>query len=92
VLLVGDAAGYVDALTGEGLRIGFAEAEAAVGAVLRDDPRSYEDDWTRITRSYRVLTNGLLWAAARPHVRPLIVPAASALPGVFRRIVDSLAS
>ena len=27
-LLVGDASGYIDALTGEGLRLGFAEAEA----------------------------------------------------------------
>ena len=30
VLLVGDAAGYVDALTGEGVRLGLAEAGAAV--------------------------------------------------------------
>ena len=33
VLLVGDAAGYVDALTGEGLAIGMAQAAAAVDAV-----------------------------------------------------------
>ena len=33
VLLVGDAAGYVDALTGEGIRTGLACAEAAVAAV-----------------------------------------------------------
>ena len=33
VLLAGDAAGYVDALTGEGLRVGLAAARAAVEAV-----------------------------------------------------------
>ncbi len=91
-LLVGDAAGYVDALTGEGLRVGFAEAEAAVRAIATDDPESYEDEWRRITRSYRWLTGGLLWAASRRHLRPMIVPAARALPPVFSRIVDSLAA
>jgi flavin-dependent dehydrogenase len=41
VLLAGDAAGYVDALTGEGLRVGMASARAAVqavGAALRAGP------------------------------------------------------
>ncbi|GGF39103.1 hypothetical protein GCM10011399_34980 [Subtercola lobariae] len=33
VLLIGDASGYVDALTGEGLRLGFAQATAAVAAL-----------------------------------------------------------
>ena len=33
VLLVGDAAGYVDALTGEGIALGLAQARAAVDAV-----------------------------------------------------------
>ena len=91
-LLVGDAAGYVDALTGEGLRVGFSEAEAVVRAVLADDPRAYEGEWTRITRSYRWLTGGLLVAASSPRLRPMIVPAAQTLPRVFRRVVDSLAS
>ena len=90
-LLVGDAAGYVDALTGEGMRIGFAEAQAAVDAIVRQDPSAYEAEWTRITRSYRHLTNGLVWAADHPAIRRLIVPGASAVPGVFRRVVDALA-
>ena len=33
VRLVGDASGYVDALTGEGLRVGLAQAAAAVATV-----------------------------------------------------------
>lgn len=90
VLLVGDAAGYVDALTGEGMRVGFAEAEAAVGAVVADDPLGYEAEWQRITRSYRWLTGGLLWASSSRIIRPLIVPAAQALPRVFSRLVNLL--
>ena len=40
VLLVGDAAGYVDALTGEGIALGLAQARAAVEAVVRGPARS----------------------------------------------------
>lgn len=87
-LLVGDAAGYVDALTGEGLRVGFAEAEAAVRAVRFNDLQSYEADWQRITRSYRWLAGGLLRASSNRVIRPIIVPAAQALPAVFRRLIN----
>lgn len=90
VLLVGDAAGYVDALTGEGMRAGFAEAEAAIRAVIANDPNSYEAEWQRITRSYRLLANGLLWASSKRTIRPVIVPSAQILPSVFRRLVNTL--
>ena len=91
VLLVGDAAGYVDALTGEGISLGLAQAAAAVEAVADGDPSSYEQQWTSITRSYRLLTTGLVAAASVPLLRQTLVPAAEALPGVFGAIVDRLA-
>ncbi|CAN5154305.1 NAD(P)/FAD-dependent oxidoreductase [soil metagenome] len=40
VLLAGDASGYVDALTGEGLRIGFAQAAGAVAAIRAGSARA----------------------------------------------------
>ncbi len=91
VLLVGDAAGYVDALTGEGIRTGLACALAAVDAVAAANPTAYERDWRRLTRSYRVLTNGLLLASRPQLVRRHIVGAAARLPPVFARAVESLA-
>ena len=42
VLLVGDAAGYVDALTGEGIAVGLASARAAVAAIAAGTPTAYE--------------------------------------------------
>ena len=89
-LLVGDASGYVDALTGEGMRIGFEEGEAAVNAVLSDDLGAYEKEWVNITRSYRILAGGLLWASSQRLIRPLIVPTAVALPKVFGKIINTL--
>ena len=90
VLLVGDASGYVDAITGEGIRVGLAQAEAAIASVSRDDPHSYERAWMRRTRDFRVLTAGLVAAANSP-LRSAIVPAAVALPRLFGGVVERLA-
>ncbi len=45
VLMVGDAAGYVDALTGEGIAVSIACAKSLVQAVAHGDPASYEPAW-----------------------------------------------
>lgn len=90
VLLAGDASGYVDALTGEGLRVGFAQARAAVSAVVTNDAAAYERDWSRSTRDFRMLTSGLL-AASRSPLRSRIVPAAARSPRLFGTIVERLA-
>lgn len=92
VMLVGDAAGYVDALTGEGLGIAFGAAELVVDSVLAGDPGDYDRQWRRMSRRYRALTAGLLRASGFAPARSMIVPAASALPGAFRGIVNLLAS
>jgi flavin-dependent dehydrogenase len=91
VLLVGDAAGYLDALTGEGLATGFAAARAAVTALAEDRPADYPAAWERVTRRSRLLTTALLGATGHPVVRKGLVPAAAALPRVFSRAVDLLA-
>lgn len=90
VMLVGDASGYVDALTGEGLRVGFAQARSAIAAVVVGSPAQYERDWRAETRDFRVLTTALV-AAARSPVRARIVPAAAAQPQLYARIVERLA-
>jgi menaquinone-9 beta-reductase len=90
VLLVGDASGYVDAITGEGLRLGLAQAMAAVAALAVDRPHDYEREWLRVTRDFRVLTSGLAAAASSP-LHGAIVPLAARLPRVFGAAVESLA-
>jgi flavin-dependent dehydrogenase len=91
VLLIGDAAGYVDALTGEGLGLAFSAAELAVGCIIDDRPADYDLQWRRMSRRYRLLTAALLHASAYKPVRSRIVPAATALPRVFTRLVNQLA-
>ena len=89
-LLLGDASGYVDALTGEGIRIGLDQARAAVTAVQAGDPAAYEKEWERVTRDFRRLTGGVVFLATSP-LRPAIVPIAKAAPGIFEGAVERLA-
>jgi flavin-dependent dehydrogenase len=91
VLLVGDAAGYIDALTGEGISVALASARVLVACLAQDRPGDYERQWLRASRRYRILTQGLLTAQGQPQIRRAIVPAAATAPWLFRRIVDQLA-
>jgi flavin-dependent dehydrogenase len=91
VLLVGDAGGYVDALTGEGISLAVAQARAAVGAIVDGDPGRYERDWRSVTRRYRLLTSGLLGATRVGPARRALVPTAERLPAVFSAAVNALA-
>ncbi|MCX4721739.1 NAD(P)/FAD-dependent oxidoreductase [Streptomyces virginiae] len=91
VLFVGDAAGYVDALTGEGLTLAVTAAGELVRCVRAGRPQAYEQAWRDLSRSYRALTASLLWARHRPRLAPRIVPLAARLPRVFTRAVNLLA-
>ena len=91
VLLVGDAAGYVDALTGEGIAVGLACARRLVDCLRTDRPDRYDAQWRQASRTYRMLTTALL-QSTRPQLgRRTVVAAAAALPGAFGLIVDRLA-
>ncbi|MFE1386813.1 NAD(P)/FAD-dependent oxidoreductase [Streptomyces albogriseolus] len=90
VLFVGDAAGYVDALTGEGVCLALAGARALVANLRRGTPGRYDTDWARATRRYRVLTELLVRTRQQPVLAPHIVPMAARLPRLFAAAVDAL--
>jgi flavin-dependent dehydrogenase len=90
-LLVGDAAGYVDALTGEGIAVAMACARALVDCVVAGDPGAYERRWLAASRRYRTITSSLLWARRQPLLAPNIVRLATRLPRVYTAAVQQLA-
>ena len=90
VLLAGDASGYVDALTAEGLRIGFEQAQHAVAAIRAGDAPGYERAWERTTHDFRVLTERLVRAAESP-LRGWIVPTSARFPGLYAGAVERIA-
>lgn len=89
VLLVGDAAGYVDALTGEGLALAFTSARELVGCLVDGRPADWDSRWRRLTRRHRMLTGALLWTARQPPLRRAIVPAAQRAPALFAAAVHA---
>ncbi|MER5973350.1 FAD-dependent monooxygenase [Streptomyces sp. NPDC002055] len=90
VLLAGDAAGYVDALTGEGIALGLASAGAAVRCVTAGRPQDYETAWRRLSLRHRLMTGALVRAGGRAGTARLIVPAAAGLPALFGAVVHAL--
>jgi flavin-dependent dehydrogenase len=91
VLLVGDAGGYVDALTGEGIALGLAQARVAVACIVGGRTDRYDRLAGRLGLRHELLTHALLRATAHAAVRRHLVPAASRLPWLFDTAVNQLA-
>ncbi len=89
VLLVGDASGYIDALTGEGIGVALAQARVLADCLAVGRPGDYERAWLRATRSSRWLTEGLLRARLSPLTGRgrVLVPVAQRLPFLFTAAV-----
>ena len=91
VLLVGDAGGYVDALTGEGIAVGLAQARAAVDAISSGRPQAYPAAARRASRRSSLLTAGLLAATGSAPGRRAVLGAARRAPWLFEQVVNTLA-
>jgi flavin-dependent dehydrogenase len=87
VALVGDAAGYLDALSGEGLALGFGCALALVRRFATGELWRYARDHRQLTASYYRMTRLLLELARRPRVRSLAVRQLSRHPALFSRLL-----
>ena len=85
VALVGDAGGYLDAITGEGMSLGFRQAEAAVDAVIRGDLAGYGRAHARLVRVPMTLMRLLLFAERHPALRRALVRFTP--PAVFGRML-----
>jgi len=84
VLLVGDASGYLDAITGEGLSLAFASAAALVEATAGEDASVYPRAWARLRAQHLVLTRLVLWVADHPPLRRRVIRSLAQSPDVFR--------
>jgi flavin-dependent dehydrogenase len=91
VLLVGDASGYVDALTGEGIGVGLAQAEALAGCLAAGQPGDYERAWRRVSGPAWRFTAGLLWSRNQPLLADRLVAAAQHFPWLFGTLVNHAA-
>ncbi|MDF0603713.1 FAD-dependent monooxygenase [Psychromarinibacter sp. C21-152] len=91
ILLIGDAAGYLDPLTGEGIRLGLDSARAAVACITQGRPETYPQTLRRVSRRYWSTTGGLLWLRDRPVLRDHMVPVLWRMPWLFDMMLSRLA-
>jgi len=91
VALVGDAAGYVDAISGEGLSLGFRGAACLVRRYTSGALQKYSTDHAGLMRSYRLMTRAMLWLSARPRWRRRALRLLSGQPALFRQLLAAAA-
>jgi flavin-dependent dehydrogenase len=97
LVLLGDAAGYVDAVSGEGLSLAFRCAldladllpEALVRGASREALLPYERAWHRRFRPYAAWSRILLGLTRRPALRRRAVALAASRPALVERLVTA---
>ncbi len=86
--LVGDAAGYLDAITGEGLSLAFHCARSLAETVAEGRRlASYEDEYRRLSRAYYWMTGLLLTVARQPWLRRRVIATFARKPELFDRLL-----
>lgn len=88
VALVGDASGGVDAITGEGLRLSFRQAEVLAGAIAVGDLRGYERIHRRLTRRPIWMGKLMLQLTRHDRMRSHIVRIFGLKPELFARFLS----
>jgi flavin-dependent dehydrogenase len=87
VALVGDASGSVDAITGEGLSLGFRQAMALADALERGDLSKYEAAHRGQTRRPALMGRLMLVLDGRPWLRERAIRAMARDARVFARLL-----
>ena len=83
VVLVGDASGSVDAITGEGLRLGFEQGMALAKAFAAGDLKVYAAAHRRLARRPAFMAALMLSLDRSKWLRRHVLRALSADPGIF---------
>lgn len=83
VALVGDASGSVDAITAEGLALGFRQAEALANALAAGSLALYQHEHRRLFLRPRFMAHLLLFLGRRPALRKHTFQVMEAAPNIF---------
>ncbi len=87
VALLGDAGGYVDAITGEGISVALHQAAAFVDCLEHGDLEPYVRAHRRIVRLPGLMCRLVLSLAARPALRARALATLARDPRVFDRLL-----
>jgi menaquinone-9 beta-reductase len=87
VALVGDASGSVDAITGDGLNLGFRQAQALAASMQAGDLAAYQQAHKALARRPLLMGRLLLLLDRRPSLRNRVMRALAAHPDLFARLL-----
>jgi flavin-dependent dehydrogenase len=83
VMLIGDASGSVDAITGEGLRLGFEQSLALADALASGDLKAYRTAHRRLARRPGFMSALMLLLDRSPWLRRRALRALASEPHIF---------
>ena len=87
VALIGDASGSVDAITGEGLALGFRQATVLATALRRNNLASYQQAHRRIQLLPALMSQGMLLMDRFPRVRDRALNIFERNPRLFEHLL-----
>jgi len=88
-ILIGDASGSVDPLTGEGLGLAFQQAQALAKALANQDLPSYQAAHRRINRGPEAMSKLVLMMEGHAWLRRRALSALASEPRLFSRLLGA---
>jgi flavin-dependent dehydrogenase len=86
-VLIGDASGSVDAITGEGMGLAFRQALALSDALVADNLEQYQAAHRRLARRPACMAQLMLILDRFPHLRPWVLKLFALQPVIFERLL-----
>ncbi len=87
IALVGDASGGVDAITGEGLCLGFRQAALLADCIAHDNLARYESEHRRLLRRPAMMSRLMLLMGRHPRLRRRAMQVFQSSPRSFARML-----
>src|SRR5262249_9141492 len=88
IALIGDASGSVDAITGQGLALGFRQALALAEALEQNNLNLYENAHARLSKLPTLMANTLLLMDRYPFAARQAFRAFERIPSLFPSLLD----
>jgi flavin-dependent dehydrogenase len=86
-ILIGDASGSVDAITGEGISLAFRQALSLADALVADNLDLYVAAHRRMARRPAYMAQLMLMLDRFPRLRPVVLRTFAAKPVIFERLL-----
>jgi flavin-dependent dehydrogenase len=87
MILVGDASGSVDAITGEGMGLAFRQSIVLADALVANNLDQYQAAHRRLARRPAFMARLMLTLDRFPRVRPRVLRTFAAKPVIFERLL-----